>query len=523
MSLVYAYIVEETGGHRLPHRLSSNASGSKGLRSAGVAFIGAEPASSGSIPVHEFRRTRYGSGGESQNEYAYSTKTELGADWARGSVAFHAWEGIGEGRVEMTMVESPIDGGRVATLVRASWPQSTRAPVRQMDAGAFWIQDVDYANWMYKHPELHGKKLRNICLPTTHDSGTSTLQPIVTDDAASEGLANLANFAKRLGDMIAATGVGLLIDIPKWVTDNIVTVAMGLARATKSDITTQLNMGVRGFDFRVFYYEPADDFFVAHGVLGIRYSDVLDQLADFLGNAPGEIVFASFSHLQHMDDETIKARFTAMLRAKLESFAYWRAGDASNNPLEQTYDAIITQGGTPPKSRIIIQYEGSGHSEFWSESQLGVVTKWTDTTDPATQWADQKTTFNQAIAAGKPFELSLSLTPTTADAENRLFAGIAPSLAATGALALAIPLYGWLVGPAVEALAASLAIYGETLDWWTLEDLSDKMSDNMIQTIRDQFVPDATKPNPLSRISLDFYEKTQIVNFAIEVSGRPAT
>ena len=38
--------------------------------------------------------------------------------------------------------------------------------------------------WMADNPDLHTKKLRYICLPVTHDSGTCDLSEKITPDQA---------------------------------------------------------------------------------------------------------------------------------------------------------------------------------------------------------------------------------------------------------------------------------------------------------------------------------------------------
>ena len=42
---------------------------------------------------------------------------------------------------------------------------------------------VDSSNWMSETPEIYAKPLSQVCLPATHDSGTSDLTMVVPDQS----------------------------------------------------------------------------------------------------------------------------------------------------------------------------------------------------------------------------------------------------------------------------------------------------------------------------------------------------
>jgi len=82
-----------------------------------------------------------------------------------------------------------------------------------------------------------------------------------------------------------------------------------------------------------------------------------------------------------------------------------------------------------------------------------------------------------------------------------------------------VPFYGWAICPALEALAIGLAIYGTTFEWKTLRDLSHRVSSDLRRIVLDRII-EKNAGNPLSMISLDFYEDSHLVDVAIELSYR---
>ncbi|CAD6882168.1 hypothetical protein [Methylomonas albis] len=106
----------------------------------------------------------------------------------------------------------------------------------------------DRSNWMHEHRDiLNDKFLASICLPGNHDSPTAKLQNIATDERRKDD--RLLNLNK----------------IPFGLAEHGYIAAKLMATATTKDIATQLNDGLRAFDFRVFEQMFDESYVIAPG------------------------------------------------------------------------------------------------------------------------------------------------------------------------------------------------------------------------------------------------------------------
>jgi hypothetical protein len=495
-------------------RLSTQYHFDDGFTPPRIAFVGADPTDPDSIPIHEHVHT--------SGARLYSAAGTCGGDWQQGMLAFHSYGSAGAGRVEV--LPGILHAGPTPVFVMA--PEAAYRAVagleRTSDGCGFYVQAYDPARWMEQTPAIHTKKLRHICLPCSHDAGTAKMQDIKTSDNGDD-IAGFMNSLREIGDAIKATGIGIIIDIPLWLSNKLFGLVKGLGRAQSQSIADQLNGGVRGFDLRAYYYANDDEFYTYHGALAEKLETILDEMKAFLEATAGEILYVTFTHQQHVDTQALKDRLTTMIQAKLGSHAYLRDGTNDDTLFEQSYNDIVGQGSRG--SKVVIVYSNSTDNAYWpskytSQGSSDVIDGYySNSTDVETMLKDQINNYNEAVSNDLPFALYMTLTPQESDVYGRSAAAIAGPLAVAALPVLAIPFYGAVVFAAVEALCAGLAIYGAALSWHTLEELTEKLSPTLVQRVQDNFVP-ASGPNRVSLLWLDFYEKTGVVDLAVTLSQR---
>jgi len=483
-----------------------------------LSFYGLTEKNPNSIPVYEHESKTDGS-------LVYSASTSLEEGWNNKRVAFYASSidcsdltgfdvfavkgGLKE--IYMTAPSNMFDS-QTANILS---PKEVR---KLKKSQSFFIETIDKGKWMEQSTGLHGKSLRNICLPSAHDAGTSQLQDIKTTDNG-EDLAGFLNSLKKIGDDIAATGIGIIIDIPLFLSDTLFGLIKGLGKTQNQSIYHQLKSGIRGLDIRVYYYEPTDTFYTYHGCLGEKLDKVLDDIVSFSSETNGEIIYLSFSHFSHVDTTALKRRVTDNVRNKLGGYAFKQTTPLIS-PLEKTYSDIVSQGTAGTKLILTYpNYTEASDDIFWTSSQIGLSGSYSNKNNVEEMIAGQIIQYNKAVAANEPFELSMTLTPQESDVYERIAGSLAGPLA-VAALPLAfIPFVGWGILAAVEVLCAALAIYNAALTWRTLEELVCQLNPSLSSLVNANFVPD-TEPNVISVMWIDFYETSGAVDTAITLSSR---
>ncbi|SEG89609.1 PI-PLC domain-containing protein [Marinobacterium lutimaris] len=483
-----------------------------------LSFYGISEKDPNSIPVYEHENKVDGS-------LIYSASNSLEEGWNNKRVAFYASSieyshlteldvfsvkgGLKE--VYMTAPSNMFDSQAASRL-------SPKEVVRLKTSQPFFIETIDKGKWMEQSTNIHGKLLRNICLPSAHDAGTSQLQDIKTTDNGDD-LAGFLNSIKKIGDDIAATGIGIIIDIPLFLSDNLFGLIKGLGRTQSQTIYEQLKGGIRGLDIRVYYYEPTDTFYTYHGCLGEKLDNVLDDIVSFSRETNGEIIYLSFSHFYHVDTAELKRRVTDNVRNKLGSYTFKKTTPLMS-PLEQTYSDIVNQGVSGTKLIITYpDYTEASDEIFWTSSQIGLSGRYSNKNNVKEMIAGQIAQYNIAVAANKPFELSMTLTPQESDVYERVAGSLAGPLAVAALPVALIPIYGWGILAAVETLCAALAIYNAALSWRTLEELVRQLNPSLSSLVNANFVPEKGS-NIISVMWVDFYETSGAVDTAITLSGR---
>jgi hypothetical protein len=125
-------------------------------------------------------------------------------------------------------------------------------------------------SWMNGNWEsLKNKRLLDLCLPGTHDSGTFNLSLIAAPDADGAPKMILESEALRvnLGEFVKSLAV---------------------TQKAQMDFGAQLRGGIRYFDLRV--CEMAGTLYTCHSLRGIEISTLLTQIKDFLEKNTREVV-----------------------------------------------------------------------------------------------------------------------------------------------------------------------------------------------------------------------------------------
>lgn len=204
------------------------------------------------------------------------------------------------------------------------------------DAGAgrkhqsyMYVTD-NYANWMGRclkeKPGLRNKPLNTFVLPGAHDAGMFC--GIDSDDAARTLLKNLIreySTPERLAIALASAAGGAVafpwlmpamtvlaaaLFIAAETTSAIRRTLINLAYTQKDDITTQLNLGTRYFDFRPGYnakfYRTDDTLRAQHGFIpGAEFPKFLTDVVTFLNDHPEEIVVVHVKFDGFLDRSTM--------------------------------------------------------------------------------------------------------------------------------------------------------------------------------------------------------------------------
>ena len=100
-----------------------------------------------------------------------------------------------------------------------------------------------------------------------------------------------------------------------WLTRPFSGLVVRWGEAQRLDVAGQLAAGARYLDLRIVNVRGA--FHVAHGMLGAEVHVVLDQVATFLDEHPGEVVVCDCNHFHHFACRADHELFLAVLTARL--------------------------------------------------------------------------------------------------------------------------------------------------------------------------------------------------------------
>ncbi len=434
---------------------------------------------------------------------------------------------------------------------------------------------IERSRWMEENTEIHEKKLRNICLPASHDSGTYALTNTWTP-ALSEELALAMNTLNSIAESIESIpGIGPYIPNPaEWLIEAVTPTVRKLAKATGRSAAQQLRDGIRCLDFRVYYNASDKQYYIWHTLMGSNMKDVLQDVADFLAATAGEILYITFGHYQEFSDAQV-ADFLQFVKDRLGMYAYKVKTNGNiivNNPFERTYDEILTQGNEPDSSgtgqrrhSVVIlvnaKYSADKYKDDPPAASKGQVNPPAGTPDqvaPSSATPDQVAP--PAVTQDKVFwpkdysppdihsdwaNLPLYGFYTNKSDKDEVMAGQEENLAMARERNLPFPLYmtltpqddecamivtygaadaieelglvlmttvvGLIVGGLLVALAESLKITESMLPYKSLEELSDHLNEDLYVIVKQRFV-DESGPNEISMLYTDFAENTMDVS-----------
>ena len=169
------------------------------------------------------------------------------------------------------------------------------------------VKKVEYKldSWMESlYPLLKHKKLNEIAIPGTHNSGSYPISVGSRTTGDIIDLSHLSDFEESIPAMLdLLSRVG-----PRW------------SKCQELSILDQLKMGVRYLDLRVYCDEVTDEYYLEHSFLGSNLTDELLQIARFVGDHPKEVVILDMMSVQNCSEHKVVSlleRFGEVFRDKL--------------------------------------------------------------------------------------------------------------------------------------------------------------------------------------------------------------
>ena len=229
---------------------------------------------------------------------------------------------------------------------------------------------LNYATWMENTRAVGYKTLRDLMLPGTHDSaaywldagGPGTAEQMRGPDWV--GFEQACNGIEEgwLGDVLKFLCVSELATAAPYVQNN---VAEGITLAHSMSLREQLEHGIRFFDLRVTYRDPAKFEFLPgyrayHGLVGNSIETVAGDIRAYMESVNAELVVLQISHLAVGTHEQFDWRiFThaehdgliRLLLDELGPYVLPRNGATVDELLSTPIRKLVAHG-----PRIILQY-----------------------------------------------------------------------------------------------------------------------------------------------------------------------
>ena len=201
------------------------------------------------------------------------------------------------------------------------------------------------AQWM-ADPAIQAKKVGQLVLPGTHDSGTFSL----TLKLSQIKYSNIAFLWDLRGGQAP---VGFPGGKPYYVGpelyDFVFRLVREIAQAHDQSIYGQLSGGIRYFDLRVYWDTDDRDLYIHHGLRGCRLSQIFQDVGKFVAQDGGrELVFLEVSHTNFQE----QAEGPKALVAQLEQYvgaSNLYVPESLDDLAASTLSAITGQG-----SRVIV-------------------------------------------------------------------------------------------------------------------------------------------------------------------------
>lgn len=371
---------------------------------------------------------------------------------------------------------------------------------------------ADFHKWMAASPTLHNRKLRNICLPASHDSDSWQFGTTIVPEPEYQWLPGIQSKLNTVAEAInKIPGIGRFIDPFEYMRHGLVQALTDLATTQDVGLAGQLAMGFRCLDLRV--YDDGQSFWTHHGLQSqTTLAENFAAIATFLSSGT-EIVYITCSHVLAPSGSSFRSdALRALVRqcftdSQLFLPQYDASGNVTNNPFEQTYTEITTQGGGSGGRAIIAFDDGNMYTDvccfpktYSVPSNNGVVAGHGSDTESYGNMVDNQAQ-QFAERAGRPFAVSMTLTPNATSSTAHVLFSLKNGLLMVAAAA-------WYYAPVsipLGLIAAGLYIGTWVESWRTLRQLSEPVIANLYHDLITRFQdPTKTTANHIAIIYVDF-------------------
>lgn len=333
-------------------------------------------------------------------------------------------------------------------------------PSDQPPSAGRWMEDLA--------PIIGGKRLNELVIPGTHESGTYDL---------------ISTYLRPVDDAFAPDSNGIM------QAGSFFGITDAWARAQERTIAEQLEDGIRSIDLRP-CTEKDGTLRTCHGLYGPKLSDMLDDIRDFALGHPKEIVFLSLSGYSQTALGDMDAANANRVHDLVKSTL---APHLVNHAAVTPTTTFATLWSTQPGKTIIV-LAGRSDAAFWSLSGKARQSWHGNVWDYGQKKRDLDNDLRNSRTESKMFFLSGAATPN----ENAIGLGLAPF----------VPGQEHAYPKSLEDLAAAVnpAMLG-----WALHDWSRPKGPQGAPS-------DAMRMNV---VSIDYYHHTCLLPVVWKLDGAP--
>lgn len=256
-----------------------------------------------------------------------------------------------------------------------------------------YVRFVNTARWMTDLKDRIGpKKMSQVKMPATHDSGTSPITELVdySNDVQSDPALMLIPQLVYVFGQYGLNQSLVKAFVAPWFKNQACSVA------------DQLRHGIRHFDLRV-CIKPGivgpNKFYSCHGILGENYVSMLTDIRDFINGRSGEFVSLDFNHLYG---------FNAQLNNEFLNMTQSIVGPSiAPNSFGKTVNDLKKSD-----SRVFVWYADAIAAAAWNVSKSSdLPTPWANRQDMVSLVADLKAGTNARVDFDHGYVTQFVMTP----------------------------------------------------------------------------------------------------------------